>query len=327
MKKVVVIKTDGNNKIGLGHIYRSLSLAKELKKNNIKVIFLTESIILQKIIPKSFQIEIIRNNTKDLKNILNSLNPKIIIIDKLKENTNVLEIFKKQSTVIAIDYTAKNKKMIKNGINILYQKSGVKGKNSFSGFNLVILSNYIKKIKPIKISKKVKKIMIIQGGSDTMCNIPTIIDSLNQIDTDIQLNVIIGGAFECWRKLEKSIENSIHKIKIHSNIKEIGKTMVKNDIAITGGGMTSLELCNLGIPSIILCGEEFENETSSLLEKNGFGINLGYKKKISKKEIALTVKKLMSNYQQGKNMNKIGKKLIDNEGIKRVTDIVLREDI
>jgi len=26
-------------------------------------------------------------------------------------------------------------------------------------------------------------------------------------------------------------------------------------------------------------------------------------------------------------MNKIGKKLIDNEGIKRVTDIVLREDI
>ena len=103
--------------------------------------------------------------------------------------------------------------------------------------------------------------------------------------------------------------------------------MVKNDIAITGGGMTSLELCNLGIPSIILCGEEFENETSSLLEKNGFGINLGYKKKISKKEIALTVKKLMSNYQQRKNMNKIGKKLIDNEGIKRVTDIVLREDI
>ena len=30
--------------------------------------------------------------------------------------------------------------------------------------------------------KKVKKILIIQGGSDTPCNTPIIIDSLNQIN-------------------------------------------------------------------------------------------------------------------------------------------------
>jgi len=35
----IIIKTDGNNTIGLGHVYRSLNLAKELKKKNIKVIF------------------------------------------------------------------------------------------------------------------------------------------------------------------------------------------------------------------------------------------------------------------------------------------------
>ena len=88
--------------------------------------------------------------------------------------------------------------------------------------------------------------------------------------------------------------------------------------------MTSLELCHLGIPSIIICGAPFENETASLLQKKGFGINLGYKKNISKEKIFLTVKELMMNYEQRKAMNKIGQRLIDGNGAKRVSKIILR---
>lgn len=323
MKEIIIIRTDGDNEIGLGHVYRSLNLAKELKENNFKIIFLTKSEMLKKIIPKKFEIKILKKNIKNLENILENLNPKIIIIDKLKENTDELRILNDKSTVIAIDYIANNKKIIKNGINILYQKSGILGKNSFSGFDFTILSESIRKIRPIKISKKVKKIIIIQGGSDTPCNTPTIINALNAIDEDIQINVIVGRAFKCWKKLEKSMDNSIHKIKLFSDIKNIGKVMIKNDIAITGGGMTSLELCNLGIPSIIICGASFENETSSLLEKNGFGVNLGYEKKISKEKITATVKELMINYQQRKEMNEIGQKLVNDYGIKKVSNVIL----
>ena len=324
MKETIIIKTDGGNKMGLGHVYRSLNLAKELKRKNYKIVFLTKSLILKKIIPEIFTIEKSKNKTKDLQNILNKLNPKIIIIDKLKENLNELKILNKNSRIIAIDYTAKNKKIIRFGINILYQKSGIHGKNSFSGFNLTILSDSIRYKKPIKISRKVKTILVIQGGSDTPCNTSKIIDSLNKINEDIQINVIVGTAFECWKKLHESINNSIHNVKLFHNIKNIGEVMQKNDMAITGGGMTSLELCHLGIPSIIICGASFENETSSLLEKNGFGINLGYKKKLSKEKIAVTVKELMMNYQQRKTMNKIGQRLVDGNGVKRVSDIILR---
>ena len=95
-------------------------------------------------------------------------------------------------------------------------------------------------------------------------------------------------------------------------------------MAITGGGMSSLELCCLGIPSIIICGESFENETASLLAKKGFGINLGYNKKISKEKIAVVSKELMMNYEQRKKMNKMGQKLIDGNGTKRVSSIIER---
>ena len=324
MKETIIIKTDGSNEIGLGHIYRSVNLAKELKKENYKIIFLTKSNISTKIIPKIFTVKKIKNNLNELQNILNKINPKIIIIDKLEENLDEIKILKEKSTVVAIDYTGKNKKYIKFGINLLYHKSGIQGKNSFSGFNLTILSDSIRKKKPIKIIKKVKKIFVIQGGTDTPCNTPKIINSLNQINENIQINIVVGLSFNCWKILNESIKNSVHDVKIFHNIKNIGEIMQKNDIAITGGGMTSLELCHLGVPSIIICGASFENETSSLLEKNGFGINLGYKKNISEKKIVATVKKLMANYEQRKEMNKIGQKLIDGNGIKRVINIILR---
>jgi spore coat polysaccharide biosynthesis predicted glycosyltransferase SpsG len=324
MKETIIIKTDGSNEIGLGHIYRSVNLAKELKKRNYKIIFLTKSSILTKIIPKTFTVKKIKNNLNELQNVLNKINPKIIIIDKLEENLKEIKILSEKSILVAIDYTGKNKKEIKFGINLLYHKSGIQGKNSFSGFNLTILSDSIRKKKPIKIVKKVKKIFVIQGGTDTPCNTPKIIDALNKINEDIQINIVVGLSFKCWKTLNESIRNSVHDVKIFHNIKNIGEIMQKSDIAITGGGMTSLELCHLGVPSIIICGASFENETSSLLEKNGFGINLGYNKKISEKKVGVTVKKLMVNYQQRKEMQKIGQKLIDGNGVKRVANIILR---
>lgn len=322
MKEVIIIKTDGDNDIGLGHVYRTLNLAKELKNN--KIVFLTKSTVLKRIIPKKFIIKKIGNKKNELQDILEKINPKIIIIDKLKENSKELKILRKKSKIIAIDYTGKNKKMIEFGINMLYQKSGIQGKNSFSGFDLTILSKSIRKKNPIKISKKVRKILVIQGGSDTPCNTPKIIESLNEINENIQIDVIIGASFECWKKLEKSVNNSIHCVKLFHNSKDIGKIMKRNDMAITGGGMTSLELCRLGIPSIIICGASFENETASLLATSGFGINLGYTKKISKEKIAVISKELMMNYEERRKMNKIGQKLIDGNGTKRVSNIIER---
>lgn len=324
MKKTIIIKTDGSNKIGLGHIYRSINLAKELKKNNFRIVFLTNSIIVKKIVPKSFIVINYKNDLNELIKILDEFKPKIIVIDKLEENKKELKIMIEKTIIFTIDYIGKNKNFVKKGINILYQISGSQKKNSFSGFKFAILNDSIKNKQPIEISKKVKKILIIQGGSDTPCNTPIIIDSLNQINEKLLINVIVGASFQCWKELDDSITHSSHKIKLHNNIKNIGKIMKLNDLAITGGGITCLELCHLGIPSVLICGAPFENETTSLLEKKGFGVNLGYRKKISRKKIVNATKNLMTDYNQRKKMNKVGKKLIDGNGTLRVSNEILR---
>ena len=83
-----------------------------------------------------------------------------------------------------------------------------------------------------------------------------------------------------------------------------------------------IPLCNLGIPSIIICSEKFETETASLLSKSGFGINLGYYETVSAQKIKNTLSRLIQNYKLRTNMNKIGPKIIDGNGTKRVSKLI-----
>jgi len=100
--------------------------------------------------------------------------------------------------------------------------------------------------------------------------------------------------------------------------------MRNHDIAITGGGLSLLELAYLGIPSIVICSEKFEEETAKMMEKAGFGKNLGYFKNVSPTKIIKTTDELIENYIERKKMNQNGQKIIDSKGTKRVVEQIIK---
>ena len=106
----------------------------------------------------------------------------LVIIDKHEETRQKLNHFKSNSYLtIGIDYIGKGKKLLSKGINILYPQSGITGKNSYSGFQYSILDPSFKKSDSIKIRKQVKSLVIMQGGTDSHCFIPNIIDSISKL--------------------------------------------------------------------------------------------------------------------------------------------------
>ena len=101
--------------------------------------------------------------------------------------------------------------------------------------------------------------------------------------------------------------------------------MRKSDLAITAAGNTLLELAHLGVPSLIICAEKFELETANLLQRQGFGKNLGFGKNIKSAKIFSELIDIMNNYQLRKNMNIIGPKLVDGKGTSRIIKILNHE--
>jgi len=319
----ILILVDGNHRIGMGHVYRSLHLANELKKYKHDTVFLTNTLPAKRILSRQFKCLSLPKLQSRKNKIFSKFHPDIIILDKLKESTNNLKIYSKNcSNIVGIDYTGSNKRLIQYGINMLYQKSGIINNNSFSGFEFAILNKIFTKKKPIHIKKKINSVIVLQGGSDTECFTPKIINALNSLEDNFEITVVLGPAFNCWKKLKKAINENKKRLKIYHNVKNMQRLMSKQDMAITGGGLTLLELCRLGIPSLIVCGAPFENETASMLQRKKFGINLGYGGKLSERKISAATKRLLADYYKRKRMNKIGTSLIDGKGVERVSFII-----
>ena len=87
-------------------------------------------------------------------------------------------------------------------------------------------------------------------------------------------------------------------------------------------GMTLLELACVGIPSLIICGERFEIETAKLLEKYGFGKNLGFGKNVSTKKLNSEISAIINDFNTRKSMKLCGQKLIDGNGVFRAKKLV-----
>lgn len=317
----IIFLVDGNNKLGMGHVYRSINLAKTFSNNNHKIIFITKDKDAKKIILNSFNCElIIKFPSKKLVNILESFNPDLTIIDKLNETKNKLIFFKKYSPILGIDYTGKYQNLMDYGINILYPKTGIKTKHS--SLNYAILNNNFVKTSKINIQKKINRVLVIQGGADTHCFIPKIIEACINTKYDFKIEIIIGPSFKCWKKLNSLLIENKKIVKLNYNITNMAKVMIKSDIVITAAGNTLLECANLGIPSIIISAEKFEIETAKMLEKLGFGISLGYGKHISKTKISSNLLNLINNFDQRKKMNQKGPNLIDGKGKLRILKLV-----
>lgn len=204
----------------------------------------------------------------------------------------------------------------------MFPISGIKNNKSNSSLKYTILKKSFSKSQPIKIRKKIKSILILQGGADTRCFIPIIIESLNKVKEDFSITAVLGPSFTGWNELKKIQNKNRKSLKTLQSVKNMSTVMSNHDIAITGGGMSLIELSRLGVPSIIVCGEPFENETASTMESNGFGINLGFRSNPSKTGIAEATSKLINNYPLRRKMNRLGRKLVDGNGLERVTRMI-----
>ena len=314
----IIILTNGNHKIGMGHIYRSLNLVSTLNKEKYEIIFLTNNKFSKNIISKKNNCKYYRKlNSKNMTTFLKSFSPDIVILDKLSETKSNIQFLQTFCPIIAIDYTGKNKNQINYGINILYHKTGIQ-KNSISNFNNAILNNdFLKKKKSI-IGKQVKSIIVLQGGSDTYCFTPKIVKALSEINKDFKITIVLGPSFKCWSKLKNVLKNSNKSIQIFHDVKNISTLMYNSDLAITAGGNTLLELAYLGIPSIVVCAEKFEIETAKLMEKKNFGINLGFGQNLPISKIQSCLITMIDDYKLRKKMNTNGPLLVDGKGNQRI---------
>ncbi len=277
----IVIITDGNNTLGMGHVYQSMTLADSILKRtnkNTEIIFLTKS--------NSDIIELLKKtkcpvsgylNDELIFNALTTIQPDHIIFDKLDVSPELAKKIKeclKAKLTIFTNLTEANNFAditvladIGSDFQNIYKKNEVTGQINFFGPKYWILRPEFYEYKKKTVSlKAIKNIMLIFGGADP-CNISSgVLNELLKQKISLNITLVLGAAFEHHKELQVILQNnysSLSTVKVTEKITNVAEVMSRSDLVFASPGLSFFEALAVGTPAICF----HQNE----LQKNVYG--------------------------------------------------------
>lgn len=264
LKKKILFVVSGYSDIGMGHVYRTVNLADELRDSDISFLCTHNSKPAEKYIKEyGYFAEILSSHENLIDSILEK-KPDMVINDFLDTKAEyIIELKRKKIKSINFEDKGEGAKHADAVINALYDNED--GANVFYGHRYFELRDEFLNAKKISIQQKVKNIVITFGGSDnnnlTLRTLKIIKEKLN--DYKIKCLIITGSAYIHDKSLENffEIENKINGnllTWIKNGTKNISTYLEKADMVITSCGRTPYELAHLLIPTIVIAANERE---------------------------------------------------------------------
>ena len=309
----------------MGHIFRCLNLASELKT---EIFFLIEDYgNITKIIRQSGfkNCQKLKNNVslqediKKIKEFIEKEKIDIVVLDKFGVKQKLVrEIGKKSKTVVISDLKRINfsADLVINGF--IGFKNQVK-KNNFGSRCLlgpkfqVLNKNFSS---PINQTKKYD-MLITLGGFDEQNIIETILEILIKIKSNLKVKIILGPATIKNKKIIQ-LEKDLKLVKIIQRTKNMQREIASAHFGICSGGITSYEFASMGVPFGIISQVKHQEKTATEWEKLKISKKLGLFNKKSIKKIEKFLLEI-NNFEHRTKTNKI-----DGKGVIRVSKEILK---
>jgi len=323
-RKKIIFRTVGKMKLGMGHVYRCLTLAYKLTGHDILFVLDAESDIgIAKIKEANFAYEIV-DNEREFEGILLREKPDIIVNDILDTTAEYMNICTRNAgRVVNFEDVGQGAKYADAVINALYEK-GDRLHNEYYGSKYFCIRDEFMEEEPKEFSDEVKNIVVIFGGadpSDLTGRLYSICKRLNKTYPDVEFHFLVGFAYS---HKDAIVTDEMRNVFIHNDAKRVSSFMGKADLAITSQGRTVYELASMGVPAIVLAQNEREAEHVFAGIQNGF-INLGLGSKQEDNTIISTIEWLMKTPEVRKEMRRLQLSKDFSKGQDRVINLILND--
>ena len=281
-----LIRADGNEKIGAGHLMRCLTIAAELVKQGCgdEILFLcADEQSAQLAGQQGFETVILGTDYRDMESELPAWeklferhNKAVILVDSYHVTDRYLAALKRFGTVVLMDdmgeksypvdalinYNAFADRTCYSrlyGVSIQEPTDGNIGQCA-GGVKMFIGPDYVPVREQFRdrnycVRREVKSVLITTGGGDSENIAGRILETLYGSEPEYHL---IVGQFNPHLVKLKQMESAHENIHIHSNVTDMAELMTSADIAVTAGGSTVYELAVLGVP--LICFSYAENQ-------------------------------------------------------------------
>lgn len=260
-RRNVAVVTNGNLVMGMGHIYRSLTLSA--KFNNDNVLFFSHAdnrLGIEKIRSLNYPTKEYDNN-EHLIVELKKNNIDLVINDTLDTDVEYMRRLNEEN-IFSVNFedTGRGAYLANIVINALYEWTDNVSDNYF-GYKYEVLREDIY-LYPIKdeVSDSINNIMIGFGGTDPENATLTVLEALVRVaDPNVNITLVLGVGYkyedELWRYLN-TIPDS--KVMVVKDVYAMADYLWKSDLVISGNGRMVYETVALGVPLIVVSQNERE---------------------------------------------------------------------
>lgn len=264
----VAIYVNGNNKRGLGHVYRALELADEFYSK--PDIFYDKNQTDVKIFGKTTHNLIGVDGIGELFNILKEKQYDVFINDVLTTSIDyMIGIRQALPHAKLVNFEDDGEGIYKADlvINALYHHSDLPYVKT--GEKYYIASKLFMFYNPITIRDNVKKVFISFGGADPQNYSDRLMKIIcKEKYADLDFVIVLGRAKQNMEELMQY--NRFENIEVLYDIKNMPEIMSTCDIGVTSRGRTAYELALLGIPTIAMAQNKREENHGFVCNENGF---------------------------------------------------------
>ncbi|MBL4889580.1 MAG: hypothetical protein JKX97_06130 [Candidatus Lindowbacteria bacterium] len=167
----------------------------------------------------------------------------------------------------------------------------------------------------------VDKVIVTCGGSDPSGATPKIVEALGRLDTEVDVEIVVGPGFSHGEKLNKALLDSPRSFSLVESPDDLPLRMRTADIGIISGGLTLFEASYLGLPSIVISQNNAQEKNVGPFAKIDGVIYLGLASSNPYQQLLPEVKKLTAKETRNK-MSKTVSDFVDGKGVDRFVHAV-----
>jgi spore coat polysaccharide biosynthesis predicted glycosyltransferase SpsG len=199
------------------------------------------------------------------------------------------------------------------------------GTNHLLGSDYVIFrSEFIEQRKHIdpELPANVQEVVVTLGGSNQNTTMQTVCRTIDRLDAPETVHAISGvdGDSSWQASLQKGSQKTWRFSRVCNRMAEV---LAGADFAITGGGLTKYETALLGVPSLVLSQVDHQDELMQEFQGAGTCTYAGRAGNVDQQELAKMLHTLSAAPDRLANMSRNGRNLVDEKGRERILDHLL----
>jgi spore coat polysaccharide biosynthesis predicted glycosyltransferase SpsG len=293
-RKRIIVRVIGTETVGMGHIYRTLSLAHEITDHEI--IFVTDTdngVAVDELNKYEYELKVYQPDRVIQE--ISFLKPDMVINDILNTGWEDVGPLQQQGVqVVNFEDLGKGARIADITFNELYDEPQYAEENTFWGHDYFFVRDEFNDAKPCEFKSEVTGILLAFGGVDQHDLTRKVLFSILElcIARRIPIYIVTGPGYARFDRLVEETKG-LEGVSITHDTGVISKIMERVGLAITSNGRTVYEMAHMNIPAIVIPQHERERTHAFACQENGFIPLTPYTEGITEEDVKTALRGLL----------------------------------